>query len=776
MGQPREDLYFLTDADGRCYYVSNGMVVQSSTPVPIPVGPDGWMQKSIKFSRNQKYSGLFRSFSTPLKFVGDGAKIIRERLYKYGTEDKLYLLIHRLDKSFGGGWIHKLFYKGELDLTQADDEETFVSVNIMEGDLVKYFNANAGTVYNIPLNVPEAVIVKDDGVYLYEKINFLLIAQGQPGDVSNRYILNMFFTTQEGSAFGVEEGNTNAYGLNTDTSSTSSNWLWRLKQDVGNMNFSGTLIFTPTNNSAAGDFRYALRTSLGREILLYTNTSSLAVGQQYTVNYSVDFTGSAGELFFPTSYFHNNPLFFILYEETTAKLSFKSRYKTTYTRCLRPAYVAQYLLDKITGGGYTFHSDYLSNVWENLVITSGDGIRGIDGASIKTSFDEFFASYNVPCNLSLFIKDQVLYIEPKATAFGTTVVADLGEVTKFIIKPSQDFEYNVVKIGYPNLNTHDFDSLNAKGEFNITNTFTSPISRVNKVLDLTSKYKASMYEQELNRINLDGKTTTSDSSDNDVFFKLIEKTIQTPPTAATWYFIKYNSGTSTHYFLNTFSGFYDTRSIPQPPAFPATISLSDFVLVALGFFDLVTYLTGNPAYPGWDGQIYSTTNTSTIGTGATPYYNLLRETYTSVTGLLDPATAFNIPISPKRCMLAHGNELRSVFYWQEAGFLVFQSSDINADLVTVKDGVTIAESANENIGSFDPPLFIPLDFNVDSPMLDTIIDVMQTDPAETFQFSYNGEVFQGLTKTVSIQPATKAAQTTTLLASPTSDLTKLIDR
>jgi hypothetical protein len=779
MGQPREDLYFLTDEDGRCYYVNNGMVEKSSIPVPLPVGPDGWQQKSIKYARNPKYYGLFRSFSTPLKFVGDGAQIIRDRLYKNGTEDKMYLLIHRLDKTFGGGWIHKLFYKGELDLTQADDEETFISTNIMEGDLVKFLTANAGTTYTIPLNVPEAVMVKDDGVFLYETINYLITDQPTlgsedttPGRGRLPYIS---FINQEGSAFGIGSASvfsTNDTGTTPTNFTTSSDWLFIANQDVPNMNISGSLAFQMGNSN----FEAYLYTSLGRKISLFTQATVRAT--EYSIPFNIDFAVTNGEkVFFVIT---GNPpdigYPFLFIKESRFKISFKSRYKTTYTRCLRPAYVFQFLLDKMTGGGYTFHSDYLTNVWENLVITSGDGIRGIVDAAVKTSFDDCFSSFNIPCNLCAYVKDQTLYIEPKSNAYGSTVVADLGEITKFVIKPSADAQYNVVKIGYPNLNTHDFDSLNAKGEFNITNTFTSPISRINKVLDLTSKYKASMYEQELNRINLDGKTTTSDSSDNDVFFKHIEKTIQAPPATVAWYFIKYNGGTSTHYFVNTYTGFYDTRSIPQPLPYPASVNLSDLVFVALGFLDMLSYIGSNPSYPGWDGQIYSTTTTSTIGAGAVPYYNLLRETYSSVTGLLDPATAFNIGISPKRCMLAHGNLLRSIFYWQEAGALVFQSSDINAALVTVKDGITISESADQNIGSLDAPLFIPLDLIVDSPMMDGIIDVMASDPAETFQFNYNGQTFTGFTKTVGIQPATKAAQTTTLQCSPTNDLTTLIQR
>jgi hypothetical protein len=780
MGMLKQFLYFLTDADGKSYHVNNGVVEKTSAPMQLPVSPDNWLQSGIKFSRNPKWYALFRSFTTPLKFVADAAQIVRTQLYNYGTEEKIYLLIARLDKSFGGGWIHRLFYKGELDLTQADDEETYIGANIMEGDLVKLFNANSGTTYEVPLNVPDAVLVKDDGVFLYETVNYLIPEQATLGSQDTTpgrgRLLNVAFINQEGAAFGIGTSSvysTNDSGTTATDFSKSVDWLFTAYQDVATLNFSGTLKVMQGDSA----FEFYLYTSTGRKISLVTQTT--AKGVECTLSFSVDFSVSKGEnVFFVFTGFPFDIVYpFIFIRESTVKLSFKSRYKTTYTRCLRPAYVAQVLLDKITGGGYTFHSDYLSNVWDNLVITSGDGIRGFDTAVIKTSFEDFFTSYNVPCNLCLFIKDRTLYIEPKAMAYGRTIVADLGEITKFIIKPSTELQFNVVKIGYPNIDVHDFDSLNAKGEFNNTNTFTSLVSRVNKVLDLTSKYKASMYEQELTRINLDGKTTTSDSSDNSVFFKHIERTLSTEPgstnTTGTWYYIKNSGGTILRYFLNTYSGFYDTTT--QPPPFPPIVDLSSFTLVAVGFFAFNAYATG--AYPTWDGNIYSTTNTTnTAGVPVPPYYNLLRESYTSATGLLDPATAFNIGISPKRCLFAHGNYLRMVFYWLEHTNLTFQTSDISAALVTVQAGLTIAEDADENIGSFDEPLAIPLDFIVESPMSDGIIDIMNSDPAETFQFNYNGVTFYGNTKDISIQPGTKAAQTTTLQCSTMTDLTKLILR
>lgn len=706
MGQPKEDLFFLTNESGASYYVNNGLVDHSTTPKPLPISPDGWQTKSIKFTRNAKYLALFRTFTTPLKVVRQGAQIIRDRLYRIGTEDKIYLVINKLDRSFGGGWIHRLFYKGELDLTQADDEETHISVNIMEGGLTKLFNANSGTVYAVDINGP---LVKDDGLLLYQKALFSVVDGFEilKSIWGTNFFIPVSYIQSEGQSTGIDFSSqtiTGVGGLSFTDKITDTHGIAN-----GNPNdrstisttVTGVVKFMITHNDLPFGIRLRFLTS---ELTLVTQFAyEIVVPGPFTAGLTKEIPFSFTVPFIATTQFHLEGIFvggvtgaidigIQFLPGSDFSISFTNKFKTTFTNCMRPVALAQALLDKITGGAYVFQSDYLSTYWDNLVVTSGDAVRGLPGAQIKTSFDDFFQSYNTPCNISLGIQNNVLRIEEKGFAFDNTIIADLGEVTKFGIKPAAAYQYNVVKIGYPNLDTHTYQSLNGKEEFNVTSTFTSPVTRVNKVLDLTSKYKASMYEQELARLNLEGLTTTADTNDASVFFKHIEK--------------------------------YPTAGV----------------------------------------------------LGVPEYYNLLRPAFDSVTGLLDPASAYNLLISPKNCLLNHGNYLRSVFYWLEAGSLVFQTSDRNAALVTVKAGVTIAEGTDENIGSLDDPLFIPLSFNVDSPMPDGMIDIMNATPAGTLQFSYNGETFYMLADTVSIQPANKAVQTTTGLCSTLTDITKLIDR
>jgi hypothetical protein len=692
MSQPQDWLYCLTDAQGRSYYAENGVVPPpSSTPRPLKHTPDGWQEKSIKYARNVTGMGMWRTFTTPLKYVKDAAYIVRNRLYTKGTEDKIYQVIHKLNKKFGGGWSYDFFYRGELDLSQAEDTDTSISVNIMEGDLIKLFKANESTTYELPLDVPEAVVVKMDGHYLNEKENFII-----PGEISftGNHIPYMSFINKEGNAFGVTPYTVNGKSGTPNVTTSPDFVLASTIESIGNATLSGSVKFSTSNSGGPFSYTLIMQYSSGLIVNL-ANISGLAVGNTYNLPFLYNLDLLDGEKYFIYALSTGTP---INYQDSNFSLSFRSRYKTTYIKGFRPAYVAQKLLDKMTSGGYVFNSTYLSTEWENLLITSGDGIRAYDDAgnlntgfkppTIKVSWSDFFESYNVPCNLCQGIRNQAMFIEKKESAFQPIIQQALGEVTDLVVNTAKDFQFNVVKIGYPNTET---EGVNGKDEFNVTQIYTSPITRVNKALELVSKFIASMYEIELTRINLDGKNTTDDNNDNRVFFLHVEK------------------------------------------------------------------------------------NATAGGAGEPPvYYKLLRNTYASVTGLLNPISAFNLELHPELCLYRHGNFLRSVFYWQDANNLQFQTSDKNGSVVVMNGSTTYIGNKTIRIGSFAPALFIPLMLKVKSPMPDELITTMDNGPDGTFSLTYGGVPLFGFPMDVGIQPANRPAQESTLLCSTQTNILNLI--
>jgi hypothetical protein len=694
--QGKDFLYFLLNEMGGSYHTDNGAAEVSVTPDPLMHAPDGWQETSINWQRNSRYKSHFRSFTNPYKFVKDAAKIIRTRLYNYGTEDKIYLLILWLDKTFTGGWVHRTFYKGELDLSQAEDELTSVTVPISEGDLVKLFKANEDTVYEIPITGP---IVKDDGILLFETGNFRIL-DDVALDFSDTGHGNLQYVTVPLIVIGTEGTSSGITFLGQDVGADVTTHFIEASADNGaaiSVRLKGSKSFTCNANSRS-NVQIILRHIVGGlfvtadEIILRDFNPVLA-GSTYSFDFDVTISLLANEEWVMAAYMPGVGPAKITFLSGTFSATFSNRFTTTWTPTMRPEAMGQALLDKITGvpNQYVFDSKLFHSTWENLVITSGDAIRGLPNPVIKTSWQKFFDSYNVPCNISMAIKPTYISVESGDMAYSPVVVADLGEVSDLVVKRDQDSLYNSLEIGYPDLDTHSYESLNAKEEFNVTSSFTSKVTRVNKKLSLVSAFKSSMYEQELKRINLDGKNTTADAGDDDVYFKLIEKT----PTA---------------------------------------------------------------------------------GTGAEPpvYYNYLRSGYDSITGLLDPNSAYNIGISPMNCLLRHGSELRQYFYGQEMKKLVYQTSDQSPTLVTVKGGVTIDERDSPVIGSLAAPQCLPVLFETKSPMARNIKDVMTDTPTGTFSFEWMGDTYYGYANSISVQPANRPVQNSTLQCSAATDLTKLI--
>lgn len=692
-------LYFITDKAGNSYRVTGDTVSASSTPTPLPVTPDGWQEKSIKFGRSAKYHGLFRTFTTPLKFVKEGALILRDRLIRIGTEAELYLIIHRLDKSFGGGWIHKLFYKGEIDLTKAQSGEVDFTANIMEGDLSKLFKANENTIYTLDVDVPEAVTVKMDGLNIKSVTNYAILRSFAAQSLGQKQILPFQRVSTEGYFFNLvlqeKTGDLLDLANNTITGftpATDGRYWFEANAPMSVMiDITGGVVANVPGGSGNAGQEWKIETSTGQNISLGTFAIPFTdVKKPFSLSATVTLAKGERVFFYRMSTAFNNSGFWSYSDDTVQKITLFDKYKPTYIKALRPNYIGQQLLNKITGGtDYTFESDILGTTWNNLLLTGFDAIRSLSAPKMKISFGQFFDAFNVPVNLSMSIKNKTLTVSPKAAAYNGGTVTALGEAKDLVVRASGDHQYNTLKIGFPDLRTTD---VNGRDEFNTYLIFDSPVKKVNKELNITTSVFAAMYEIELTRVNTSGKSTTNTDVDNDNAFLHVE-------------------------------------------------------------------------------------TTPTVGDGVTEpalYYKLLRNAYDSITGILDPASAFNVELSPKRCLQRHGNYLRSIFYWNESGKLRFTSSPKNTELKTVVGGVTIEEKADVTIGDLADPLFVPLTATFTGRVPKDIIDVMETDPTRAFSFVWGGDTYRMYTVDIGIQPADNAEQEVAGLLLPDNDLTKLI--
>lgn len=523
--QGKDFIVFLFDENNNSYYQYGDTVLTSASLKPLEFTPDGWKKIQIQNQRNQTYFALDRSFTVPLDWVKDGAQIVKYVYTNFGAEKKVYMAICEQRLFFDAteyGFYYALLYRGELDLSNYVHDGPKVTCNIMEGGLPKLIKAYENTKYEIPVDVPDAVNILMDGIELRSAASYSVV-EGQITGVGlpNHYIPIIFYNS-EGTNVGI------IYDSQTITETDPR----IIRNETGGpitFPLSGVIRFSI--EYAANKYQMLIvkkKEDNSFEVLFDSGQISVANNVIYDIPFSINVTLQNNEQIFfrgrdlanvsPA----NLPNLKMTYYETDFSINFVTRFRDTLVKALRPLYVFEQLISKITDGAYVPQSTFLQQ-YRDIVLTCGDAIRGLPGSVIKTSLRDFFTSFNSDFGIGMGMMGATLRLEQKAFWVQYADIIDLGEVSKMKVSPATDLLVNNIKIGSPN---QEYDDVNGKQEFNTTQERSAPITRVARDLNLVSVYRKDSYGIEFTRINLGGKTTTDDKGDNDVFMIHIEGSIQ----------------------------------------------------------------------------------------------------------------------------------------------------------------------------------------------------------------------------------------------------------
>lgn len=108
--------------------------------------------------------------------------------------------------------------------------------------------------------------------------------------------------------------------------------------------------------------------------------------------------------------------------------------------------------------------------------------------------------------------------------------------------------------------------------------------------------------------------------------------------------------------------------------------------------------------------------------------------FSTVTGIIDPASAYNLKLSPKRCLLKNGKTLRSFLEKYKDQSIKFSFGDGNTGMSTRLSSETadVVEAADQLISSLDRPLFLPEVYSIKAKLTrQQLIDLQTTDPSAT---------------------------------------------
>lgn len=516
--------YYLLEEDGRSLIVQNGIVTATSQKVPLLNSPIGWEDASIAWERDVNKIGLVRNFTIPLRFVLDGLKIIRTVAFTQSTERKIYLLLQQMKTIVDATtYQNKYFYlyKGLLDLVNLKDEDTQVSVPVVEYGTAKNVAANSSTVYEFSLDDLEAVPVKMDGISLSNVLHFQVTAATGTASVPLAYI-----SSESQAPYIITASQNGASGISSQ---------YFVKNEGGpniSVFVSGTVQFQADSNTQ--DVHVTLykvngtnQTILQQDDYLGVNTTDL-----YTASYNLSVSLADGDQLVigthvvPKATGNSQIQPILTYKQTSVDVSYHSRYKESFIYAFRPFTLFQKIVERVCGSKNYAVSSLLQQ-HTNIVITCGDGVRGLAGASIKTSLDDFYTFCKVVFCAGFGIENNRVVIESLDHFFSSPNKVDLGEAKDLQVSFATDLMFNTVRIGY-RVNTSDnIDTeLNGKYEFNNSFLFQAPVTSVNKELTLISPYNAQPYTIEKTRLNLDGKTTTDNSQDNEVFILNIDDSFE----------------------------------------------------------------------------------------------------------------------------------------------------------------------------------------------------------------------------------------------------------
>lgn len=725
-------------------------------PASLQHAPTGWKSTEIKFLRNAKYLGMFRDFILPLRFALDGAAILKELMWRSndpsngGFEAQSFYGLSKWDQyAFPPGY--KTYFLSEIDLSKLKQSREGVEATVLEGGVAKYLKAFEGTTYEIPVATDaEAVNVYLDGLPFDNKLEYTIYPDQQFDGRANGFSVGMGIVVQEGTTQGIvnQDQGYNEFNI----VQPNEEWFMKSFSKTFTAHFTGEITLEVNSSNVGLTLRkYTIVNGVSTGVVNYGIPNIPQTPGTYVVPIDISVPMTANQqLYLRVDGDDGNPGIDHYIKGGTLKVEYEVTFTPTFTKAITLFRLFQLLTEKITENKYQCESVFLKSL-NHIVVTSGMCLRNFtdQNGMIKISFNDFYQSLR-RFGVMLFAKNDMLYIEQISEAYQSNIIADLGVVSNLTIDVAEDKIYNTVKVGYQN---QTYDNVNGLDEFNVTQNWTFPILKVVKELDLVSPIRADMYGIELTRLNLNGKDTTDSKSDNDTFFLAVELGVVG---------IIYYDG-----LFEVISG--DRIKIP------GTLSgLNGYVIEVEG---LGSFTVTNSSYLIVGFTTLTVTPGITVGNynGSITYddptaYKLLRPAYTSITGLLHPDKAFNVPLSPKAGLLENGSFMHS--FLQDPGSLVkFRSGEKNSELSHTIGGVTLTQKEDILISELGAPLFYPFYFEGECELTDSIIDVMKATPHGTVRLkNHNGDTLYGHFEDFSIKPATNDRVKFKLLCSTQTDL------
>jgi hypothetical protein len=121
------------------------IVTKGLTSTTLEHSPDGWDDSVVNIERSLSFYGIFRSYTVSLKFMLDGASLLRNYFYSKETED-VKLVIKKLDRMT---LTYQTIFTGIFDFTKFVDTDYYVEIVINDKGLSNLIKSNLENEYYV---------------------------------------------------------------------------------------------------------------------------------------------------------------------------------------------------------------------------------------------------------------------------------------------------------------------------------------------------------------------------------------------------------------------------------------------------------------------------------------------------------------------------------------------------------------------------------------------------------------------------------------------------
>lgn len=523
------------------------MVTTRITPVPVKFelhaygnvydvsnSIDNWKELELILKRDGT-SGIIHQVSFPFEFVLEAYDIVKDifETYKYRAVADMYVYIRKdnwayEDEHYAGPLILN------LDFISYEKSDTKIEVDTKKTSLYDALKARRKIMYDIPVSgIKETKPWNFNRIELEGSIVYQIESNVEIGFLSNEIQRTIGITHKEAETPVEDFIYTNTVADNADVD--ESTFFMEKPEGTSftylniDIDIKGTLEVTVGIQDIDISLTYlweeANDASKAIAYRRFTNNGNNVIDIDFTTNIENKKIIAGNKLYLVVIYSALQP-------PSIGKLTLDGTIGITYRAIRRPVTIdlitpetlLRSLVNKITeteGVYQTVIEDFNEDSNNLIMIAAAESIRGIEatetseGAMVHTSFHNFLTWMNT-FGYEQNIEGNALIFKKREKSFRNDLVAlELGENECAGLKELVNTEYlfTGVKIGYEK---KEYENVNGRFEFNGEHNYSTDLTVVENVIELTSPYRADSYGVEFLAWNRD-KNSTDDKSDKDIF-------------------------------------------------------------------------------------------------------------------------------------------------------------------------------------------------------------------------------------------------------------------